>query len=91
MRSNETSSEEKRQFSVRNRDVIMNAQSPHKWWSTLKSDVFGLTSSLLLLVGGGGGLVCESVVKADLVSDHFDCKQSWESVDLPLTAIRLRD
>ena len=38
--------------------VLMNAQSPHKWWSTLKSAVFGLSSSLPPLVGGGGGLVC---------------------------------
>ena len=54
----------------------MNAQSPHKWWSTLKSAVFGLSSSLPQLVGGGGGLVCESVGKADLLSDRFDGKQS---------------
>ena len=38
-------------------DVLMNAQSPHKWWSTLKSAVFRLSSSLSPLVGGGGGLV----------------------------------
>ena len=37
------------------------------------------------LVGGGGGLVCESVGKADVLSDHFDGKQSREPVDLPLT------
>ena len=37
------------------------------------------------LVVGGDGLVCESVGKADLLSDHFDSKQSRESVDLPLT------
>ena len=37
------------------------------------------------LVSGGGGLVCESVGKADLLSDHFDSKQSREAVDLPLT------
>ena len=36
-------------------------------------------------VGWGGGLVCESVGKADLLSDHFDSKQSIESADLPLT------
>ena len=44
-------------------------------------------SSLLLppLVSEGGGLVCESVGKADLLSDHFDGKQSRESVDLPFT------
>ena len=63
----------------------MNAQTAHKWWSTLKSAVFDLSSSLPLLVGGGGALVCESVGKADLLSDHFDGKQSTESVDLLLT------
>ena len=63
----------------------MNAQSPRKWWSTLKSAVFGLSSSLPPLVGGGGGLGCESVGKADLLSDHFDGKQSRKSLDLPLT------
>ena len=46
---------------------------------------FGLSSSLPPLVSGGGGLVCESVVKADLLSDHFDGKQSRKSVDLSLT------
>ena len=59
VRGNETYSEAKRQFSLRNRDVLMNAQSPHKWWSTLKSAVFGLSSSLPQLLGGGGELVCE--------------------------------
>ena len=72
MRANETYSEAKHQFSVRNIDVLMNVQSPHKWWSTLKSAVFGSSSSLSPLVGPGGGLVCESVEKADLLSDHFD-------------------
>ena len=47
--------------------------------------MFGLSLSLPPLVGGGAGLVCESVGKADLLSDHFDGKQSRESVDLPLT------
>ena len=30
-------------------------------------------------------MVCESVGKADLLSDHFDSKLSREAVDLPLT------
>ena len=63
----------------------MNVQSPHKWWSTLKSGLFGSSSSLPPLVSEVGGLVCESVGKADLLSDHFDNKQSREAVDLPLT------
>ena len=37
------------------------------------------------LVSEGGGLVCESVGKAVLLSDHFDINQSRAAVDLPLT------
>ena len=70
MRANATYSKDNRQFSDRNRDVLMNVQSPHKWSSTLKSAVFGSSSSLLPLVGEGGGLVCELVGKADLFSDN---------------------
>ena len=85
MRANETYSEAKCQFSDRNRDVCMNVQSPHKWGSTLKSAVFGLSSSLHPLISEDGGLVCESVGKADLLSDHFDSKQFREAVDLLLS------
>ena len=62
----------------------MNVQSPHKWWSTLKSVVFGSSSSLPPLISESCGLVCESVGKADLLSNHFDSKQSREAVDLLL-------
>ena len=68
VRADETYSEAKHQFSDRNREVLMNVQSPHKWWSTLKSAVFGSSSSLPLLVSEGGGLVCESIGKADLLA-----------------------
>ena len=37
------------------------------------------------IVSEAGGLVCELVGKADLLSDHFDSKQSREAADLPLT------
>ena len=70
MRDNETYSEAKHQFSDRNRDVLMNAQHPHKRWSTLKSAVFGSSSSLPPFVCGGSGLVCESVGKADLIRSY---------------------
>ena len=63
----------------------MDVQSPHKWWSTLKSTVFGSSSSLPPLVNEGGGLMCASVGKTVLLSDHFHSKQSREAVDLPLT------
>ena len=77
--------EANRQFSDRNRAVLMNVQSLHKWRSILKSAVFGTSSSLPSFVKESGGLVSESVDKADLLSDHFDSKQSREAVDLPLT------
>ena len=54
VRANETYSEAKRQFSDRNTDVLTNAQSPHKWWSTLKSAASGLSSPLSPIVGGSG-------------------------------------
>ena len=67
-RANAVYAEAMRQFSVRSRDVLMNAQSPHTLWSTLKSAVFcsSSDSSLPPLIGAGGGLVCESVGKADM-------------------------
>ena len=77
VRANETYSDARRQFSDRNRDVLMNVQSPHKWWSALKSAVFGSSSSLPPLVSEGGGLVCESVGNADLLSDHFDSRNDF--------------
>ena len=85
MRAKETSSETKHQFSDRNRDVFMNVQSPHKWWSTLMSAVFGSSSSFPPLVSEGGGLLSESIGRADVLSDRFDSKQYREAVDLPVT------
>ena len=52
-RANVVYAEAMRQFSVGSRDVLMNDQCPHKWWSTLKLAVFGSSSdsSILLLFG----------------------------------------
>ena len=63
----------------------MNIQSPHKKRSTLKSSAFGSSSSLPPPFREGGGLVCESVGKADLLSNHFYSKQSRDAVHLSLT------
>ena len=85
MRANKTHSVAKHQFSDRNRDVLTNVQSTHKYWSTFKSAVFCSSSSLPPLVSEDGGLVCELVGKADLMSNHFDSKQFREAVDQQLT------
>ena len=83
-RANETNSDASRQFSDRSGAILMNVQSPHKWWSTYKSAVFSTNSSLPPIVSEGDGLVCESIGKFDLLWDHFASKQSREAVDLPL-------
>ena len=49
-------------LSARNRDVLMNDQFSHKWWSTFKSAVFCSPSSLPRLVGFGG-LMCARCIK----------------------------
>ena len=85
MIANETYLDVKREFCDRKRAVLMNVQSPHQWWSTLKSAVRGSRSSLPLLVSEGGRLVCRWVGKADLLLDHFDSKESSEDVEPPLT------
>ena len=51
----------------------------------IKSGVFSSSSSLPPFVSEGGGLMYELVGKAELLSDHFDSKQSREVVDLPNT------
>ena len=86
-RANVVYAEAMRQFSARSRDVLTNAQCPHKWWSTLKSAVFGSSSDSFLPphIGEGEGLVCESVGKVDMLSAYFDGKQSRDPVDLPST------
>ena len=86
--ADKTYSEAKCQFSVKNKDVLINTQYPNKWWSTLKFAVFSLSLSLPPLVGGLG--LSRSVGKADQLSDYFDSKQSRESVDLLPTAIHLQ-
>ena len=80
MRGNETKSNAVRHFGVRNRD-LMNAQSPHKWWST-PAYVCCVWHEFVIItfVGGNGELVCESIGRADLLTDHFDGKQSRAAV-----------
>ena len=62
-RANGTYSVAKHQFCDENRAILMNVQFPHKWWSTLKSAVFGSISSLPLLVSEGGGLCVSRLLR----------------------------
>ena len=69
-------------FKKSNRVVLTNTQYSRKWCIRLE---FVTT----LFVGWGGGQVCESAGTTNLLSYHFDGKQSRESVDLHSLANRL--
>ena len=58
------------------RKKLSNSSDPHKWWSTLKSAVFGSCSSLPPLLSDGGELVTNPKGKDDLLMTHFDSKLS---------------
>ena len=64
---------------------LTSASSAHSWWSTLKESVLGVNASIPPLQSLGGALVSDPAGKAELLSTHFDGKQSRESVALPLT------
>ena len=73
-RANVIYAEPGRQFSVRSMDILMNAQCPHKWWSTLKSAVFGSSSDSALppLIGGEGVVVsCVSLLERQSCCHHI--------------------
>lgn len=66
----------------RSREALTCSGSSHRWWATLKSALFGDSSSLPALKGPGGRLVSSPAEKAELLSSHFDSKQSREEIDL---------
>ena len=67
------------------RQRLFESHSAHKWWSVLKESVFGADSSIPPLVGPGGGLIVDARDKSEMLSRHFDGKQSRTTVDLPAT------
>ncbi len=56
------------------KEKLSTASDPHKWWSTLKSVVFGLRPSLPALPSDNGQLITSPKCKADLLMKHFDSK-----------------
>ena len=76
-------------FSDKNSAVLMNVQTPHKRWSTLKSAVSGTSSSFLLLVSAGDGLVCKSVGKLICCQIILTASSSGRLLICRLLAIRL--
>ena len=81
MTVNEVYAEAESQFSNRRRDFMMNARAhtsggPLGVWFNFVSSSSHWCGRVV------GGIGCESVGNADLLSDHFDRKQSRAPVDL---------
>ncbi len=65
---------------------LSTASDPHKWWSTMKSVVFGLRPSLPALLSDNGQLITSPKGKADLLMKHFDsklCRAAVPTTELP--------
>ena len=73
------------QYNERSRETLSATGNVHKWWSTLKSAVFGSDPSTPPLIGDGGKLVADPVEKANLLMRHFDSKQCRDPFFLSLT------
>ena len=67
------------------RDVLSGATHPHKWWTALKSSLFGTESTMPPLCSSDGSVIFDPVLKANLLSDVFVGKQSSTELNLPAT------
>ena len=70
-------------FRARSSELLSSSVCPHKWWSTLKSSIFGAESSIPPLVAAGGRPVAYPAEKADLLVRYFDSKQNRDEVVIP--------
>lgn len=77
--------EAEQRYLAETRNRLSEANGSRKWWSVLGESLFGVDSSIPPLLGAGGGLVVDPLEKAELLSRHFDGKQSRVSLDLPAT------
>ena len=66
-------------------DNLVGITQPHKWWSTLKSFLFGEDSSLPPLRSVDGVPKYSPEEKADLLSSYFQSKQCSQDLELPPT------
>ena len=64
------------------REKLSSVSDQHKWWSTLKSAVFGSQPSIPPLLDSSGELVTRPVDKANLLMSHFDSKLSHNTLQL---------
>ena len=65
------------------KDTLLGASSPHKWWSTLKSALFGNETTIPPILKPDGSLTHCPKEKATLFADAFDSKQSNIKLSMP--------
>ena len=67
------------------KETLENASQSHKWWSTLKSALFGIDDGIPPLLKPDGSLVHCPKEKTTLFANVFDAKQSSEELNIPQT------
>ena len=75
----------KAQSNERARDALQQSVSPRKWWSQLKSTVFGSDSCAGTVIDSGGSLISDPKAKAEVLSQFFDGKQCRDKISVPLS------
>ena len=57
------------------KEVLLSSSDDHKWWSTLKSLLFGVDSSMPPLLNADGSAIYCPKAKAERLAYIFDSKQ----------------
>ena len=52
-------------------DNLAGATQPHKWWTSLKSSLFGIDSSMPPLRNSDGSICFDPLSKANILSNVF--------------------
>ena len=65
------------------KNVLSETHDAHKYWSTIKSALFGVDVTIPPLLKHDGSLTHNPKEKAELLANIFDSKQNRESVNLP--------
>ena len=72
-----------KEFNDATKETLSGTTQPHKWWSTLKSALFGMDSSVPPLLRPDGCVTHCPKEMATLLADVFDSKQSNEKLTMP--------
>ena len=72
-----------KEYSDSVRDTLTGTTNSHKWWSTLKTALFGVDVAVPPLLRRNGSLTHCPKEKAVLCVDVFDGKQSNDSLTMP--------